>query len=260
MELHDEVALITGGSRGIGRAIALKFAQHGARVGIAARAAADLQSVGEEIRGLGREVLTLPCDVSDEAAVREMVERAEAHFGKIDVLVNNAGYFPTLSPAQAMPESEWERTLRLNLTSAFSVSRKVLPGMQARRHGSIVMISSTGAIGAYPYGSPYAAAKAGLLGLTRALAAEGGPYGVRVNAICPGVIPDTGMHEKVGSEVERMSGQSPAERVAAAQNATLLRRLPTPQDVADVALFLASAQSALITGQTLYVDGGQFFT
>lgn len=260
MQLQDEVALITGGSRGIGRAIALKFAQHGARVVVAARTAADLQSVGEEIRGLSREVLAIPCDVGNDSAVQEMVERAEAHWGRIDVLVNNAGYFPTMYPAHEMPESEWEQTLRWNLTSAFYVSRRVLPGMLARRHGSIVMISSLGAIGAYPFASPYAAAKAGLLGLTRALAAEGGPYGVRVNAICPGVISDTGMHEKVGSEVERMSGMTPEQRVEAAQSAALLRQLPKPEDVADAALFLASAQSALITGQTLYVDGGQFFT
>ncbi|OFW14084.1 MAG: hypothetical protein A3H27_09210 [Acidobacteria bacterium RIFCSPLOWO2_02_FULL_59_13] len=260
MQLRDEVALITGASRGIGRAIALRFTQEGARVVIAARGTPDLQSLSETIRSMGGEALAIACDVSEEAAARAMVRQAEEHFGKVGVLVNNAGYFPTLYPAQHMPEEEWERTLKLNLTSAFHVSRAALEGMQARRRGSIIMISSTAAMAAYPFGAPYAAAKAAMLGLARTLAAEGGPYGVRVNAICPGVVAGTEMHERVGKELERVSGVTAEQRLEAAQSATLLRRLATPQDIAAAALFLASAQSAAITGQTLYVDGGQFFT
>jgi NAD(P)-dependent dehydrogenase (short-subunit alcohol dehydrogenase family) len=134
-----------------------------------------------------------------------------------------------------------------------------MPGMIARRHGSIIMMSSLGAKAAYPLGTPYAAAKAGLFGLTRALAAEGGPHGIRVNALSPGVVAGTAMHEKVNSELERKVGLKPEDRVRAAQETALLKRVLTPEEVADAALFLASADSASITGQTLNVDAGTRF-
>ncbi|HEY7679852.1 MAG TPA: SDR family NAD(P)-dependent oxidoreductase [Terriglobia bacterium] len=259
MRLKDEVALITGASRGIGRAIALRFAREGARVAVAARGQTDLQAVEKEIRALGRDALALACDVSDAGAVGEAVRRIEAHFGRIDILVNNAGYFCSLHPIQEMPEEEWELTVRTNLTSVFYVTAAVLPGMIARRRGSIIMMSSLGAKAAYPFGTPYAAAKAGLLGLTRALAAEAGPHGIRVNALSPGVVEGTGMHEKVNSEVQRVSGISPESRAQWARDNALLRRLLTPEDVADAALFLASSDSASVTGQTLNVDAGLRF-
>lgn len=259
MRLKDEVALITGGSRGIGRAIALRFAREGAKIVVAARTRASLQTIENEIRALGREALTIRCDVAQDAEVREMVRSAEAQFGKIDILANNAGYFCSLHPAQEMPDTEWEKTLRMNLTSAFYVSRAVLPGMIARRHGSIIMMSSIAAKMAYPFGAPYAASKAGLLGLMRTLAAEAGPYGIRVNAICGGVVQGTEMHEKVNSELQRVSGLRPEERLSAARSSALLRKVLNPEDVADAALFLASSDSASVTGQTLNVDAGLRF-
>ena len=223
--LKDEVALITGGSRGIGRAIALRFAREGAKVVVAARGAASLQAVEKEIRALGCDALAIVCDVGDDNAVREMVRSAEQHFGKIDILVNNAGYFCSLHPIAEMPDAEWDRSLRDNLSSAFYVSRAVMPGMIARRRGSIIMMSSLGAKAAYPFGTPYAAAKAGLFGLTRALAAEGGPYGIRVNALSPGVVEGTEVHDKVGRELERIAGISPEARLKDAREAALLRRV-----------------------------------
>ena len=259
MRLKDDVALITGGSRGIGRAIALRFAREGANMVVAARTAAALEAVEKEIRAFGREAMGIVCDVGDDAAVREMVRRAEEHFGKIDILVNNAGYFCSLHPIAEMPDAEWDRSLRDNLSSAFYVSRAVMPGMIARRRGSIIMMSSLGAKAAYPFGTPYAAAKAGLFGLTRALAAEGGPYGIRVNALSPGVVEGTEVHDKVGRELERIAGISPEARLKDAREAALLRRVLSPEDVADAALFLASSDSASITGQTLNVDAGMRF-
>ncbi len=259
MRLKDEVALITGGSRGIGRAIALRFAREGANIAVAARTPGSLQAVETEVRALGHDALVLPCDVGDGAAVREMVRRTENHFGKIDILVNNAGYFCSLHPIQEMPDEEWDRSVRWNLTSAFYVSRAVLPGMIARRHGSIIMMSSLGAKAAYPFGTPYAAAKAGLIGLTRALAAEAGPHGVRVNALSPGVVAGTELHERVSAELERIVGMSPEQREQGARETALLRRLLTPDDVAAAALFLASSDSAALTGQTLNVDAGMRF-
>ena len=259
MRLKDDVALITGGSRGIGRAIALRFAREGANMVVAARTAAALEAVEKEIRAFGREALGLVCDVGDDAAVREMVRSAEQHFGKIDILVNNAGYFCSLHPIAEMPDAEWDRSLRDNLSSAFCVTRAVMPGMMARRRGSIIMMSSLGARAAYPFGTPYAAAKAGLFGLTRALAAEGGPYGIRVNALSPGVVEGTEVHDKVGRELERIAGISPEARLKDAREAALLRRVLSPDDVADAALFLASSDSASVTGQTINVDAGLRF-
>ena len=259
MRLKDEVALITGGSRGIGRAIALRFAREGARIVVAARTSAAIEAVAKEVRALGQESLGIVCDAGDDPAVREMVRSAEQRFGKIDILVNNAGYFPSLHPIAEMPDAEWDRSIRDNLSSAFYVTRAVLPGMIARRHGSIIMLASLGAKAAYPFGTPYAAAKAGLFGLTRALAAEGGPYGVRVNALSPGVVAGTAVHDKVSRELERMVGLSPEDRLQGAQESSLLKRVLSPDDVADAALFLASPDSASITGQTLNVDAGMRF-
>lgn len=259
MRLKDEVALITGGSRGIGRAIALRFAREGASVVVAARHGAQIDSVEREIRALGREALGVACNVGDDAAVRKMVRSAEKQFGKIDILVNNAGYFCSLHPIAEMSDAEWDRSLRDNLSSSFYVSRAVMPGMIARRHGSIIMMASLGAKAAYPFGAPYAAAKAGLFGLTRALAAEGGPYGVRVNALSPGVVEGTEVHDKVSRELERIVGLSPEDRLKGARESALLQRVLSPDDVADAALFLACADSASITGQTLNVDAGMRF-
>jgi len=259
MRLQDDVALVTGGSRGIGRAIALKFAQEGARLVITGRTRATLAEVEKEIQALGREVLALACDAADDTQVRAMVRDAAAHFGRIDVLVNNAGRFGPMFPLHQMPDSEWDETLRANLTSAFYVSRAVVPGMIARRRGSIIMMSSISAKQAYPYAASYSAAKAALLGLTRALAAEVGPHGIRVNALCPGIVTGTGMHDTVGSEVEKMTGAPPEKRDAAARNSALLRQLVDPEAVADATLFLASSDSALMTGQALNLDGGARF-
>lgn len=259
MRLRNDVALVTGGSRGIGRAIALKFAREGARLVITGRTPATLAAVEKEIQSLQREVLALACDVADGSQVRAMVRQAETRFGKIDVLVNNAGRFGPMYPLHELPDSEWDETLRANLTSAFYVSRAVLPGMIARCRGSVIMMSSISAKQAYSYAAAYSVTKAGLLGLMRALASEAGPYGIRVNALCPGIVTGTDMHDVVGAEVERMTGAPAAKRETAARNSVLLRRLPDPEAVANAALFLASSESALMTGQALNLDGGARF-
>jgi NAD(P)-dependent dehydrogenase (short-subunit alcohol dehydrogenase family) len=226
---------------------------------VASRSPSSIEAIEKEVRALRGEVLGIACDAGDNIAVRAMVRAAEQRFGRIDILVNNAGYFPSLHPIAEMPDAEWNRSLRDNLSSAFYVTRAVMPGMIERRRGSIIMVSSLGAKAAYPFGSPYAAAKAGLFGLTRALAAEGGPHGVRVNAISPGVVAETEMHEKVGRELQRIVGLAPEDRVKSAVESALLKRVLRPEDVADAALFLASPDSASITGQTINVDAGMYF-
>ncbi|MBI4460663.1 MAG: SDR family oxidoreductase [Acidobacteria bacterium] len=260
MRLNKEVALITGGGGGIGRSIALRFASEGAAVVLAGRTLANLQAVEGEVRALGREALAIACDVGEDSSVRNMVQQAEARFGKLDLMVHNAGYFCAMAPLQQMPDAEWDLTLRTNLTGAFYLCRAALPEMLARRHGSIILISSISAREAYPYAAPYSAAKAGLLGLMRALAAEVGSHGIRVNALCPGVVAGTKMHEKVGREFQRITGVLPEERVAAARDSALLRQLPTPGDVAEAALFLACPESAAVTGQAMNVDAGICFS
>ena len=259
LRLENDVALVTGASRGIGRAIALRFAREGANIVGAARNASDLATLEKEIRKLGRDMLSVPCDITDDAAVRSMARRAEEHFSKIDIVVHSAGYFPRMSPIQDTPDEEWEKPLRANLTSAFYLARCVLPGMIARRRGSIILISSMAAKHAYTFSAGYAASKAGLLGLMRTLAAEGGPHGIRVNALCPGVVEGTEMHDKVSNELERVIGLHPEDRMHAARETALLRRVLTPDDVADAALFLASSDSASITGQSINVDAGMRF-
>ena len=262
VRLAGQVALITGGSRGIGRAMALLFAAEGARVVITARNEAQLRETEKEIAvvanssGHAAPPLGIVCDVADSSAVRSMVREAEAACGRIDSLVNNAGYFPELHPISEMSDDEWEFTMRANLTSAFYVSRAVVPGMMARGHGSVIMMSSTAAKMAYGLGTPYTAAKAGMLGLTRALAGEAGPAGVRVNALVPGLVRSTEMHHKVNSELERAVGLKPEDRLSSTKDASLLKKLLEPEDVARAALFLASDDSAAITGQTMNVDAG----
>jgi NAD(P)-dependent dehydrogenase (short-subunit alcohol dehydrogenase family) len=259
MRLKENVALITGGGKGIGRAIALCFAREGAHVVVVSRTADNVKSVEKEVRAMGREALGVSCDVGDDAAVRAMIRAAEDHFGRIDTLVNNAGYFPSLHPISEMPDAEWDRSLRDNLSSAFYVTRVVMPGMIRRRQGSIIMMSSLGAKAAYPFGSPYAAAKAGLFGLTRALAAEGGPFGVRVNSLSPGVVEGTDVHEKVSRELQRLVGLAPEDRLKGAREAALMKRVLNSDDIANAALFLACPDSASITGQTINVDAGMYF-
>lgn len=248
--------MITGAGRGIGRAIALRFAREGADVILTGRTKKDLESVAEEVSALGRQALALPCDVTDDLTVRSSVQQGLNHFGKIDSLINNAGYYCHNAPLQDMSDTEWDVTLRVNLTGTFQVCRAVIPAMMARHRGAIVMLSSIAAKAAFPFNAPYAVAKAGLLGLTRTLAAESGAYGIRVNALCPGVVVGTDMHTKVNHEVQKMTGTSPEARVAGARNSVLLQNLPNPEDIAEAALFLCSPASKTMTGQSLNIDGG----
>jgi 3-oxoacyl-[acyl-carrier protein] reductase len=260
MRIQGEISLVTGAGRGIGRAIALRFAREGADLILAGRTMRDLESVREEITALGRQTLAIACDISDDSAIRSLVRRGIERFGKIDSLINNAGYYCANAPLQEMPDEEWDRTLRVNLTGTFYVCRTVVPEMIKCRRGSIVMMSSIASKAAFPFSAPYAAAKTGLLGLTRALAAELGPHGIRVNALCPGVVTGTEMHAAVNREVQKMTGVAPEERVSGARNMALLRMLPSPEDVAEAALFLCSPLAAAITGQSLNVDGGVCFS
>jgi 3-oxoacyl-[acyl-carrier protein] reductase len=245
--LDGKVALITGSSRGIGAAIAQRFAAEGARVAIHGRDAAVLDAVRQTIRAEAGTVACVIGDVTKHDDVERMRFDVERELGEVDVLVANAGgSFTRPGPFEELTEEGWRATVDGNLTATFFTIRSVLPGMKRRRAGNIITMSSAAARRAHPQSPvPYAAAKAGIQMLTQHLAAQVGPYGIRVNCLAP---------ETILTERNR-------ERIPDAQKASLvdihpLKRLGTPEDVARAALFLASDQSEWITGLIVDVSGG----
>jgi len=259
MLLTGKVAIVTGAGRGIGRAIAQKFAAEGAALVIAARTPSELADAAREIQSAGGRASAVTADVGREDDCERIVKAARETFGAVHILVNNAGIYGPVRPAEEISASEWDEVMAINLRSAFLLSRLVLPKMYARGSGSILNISSAAAKAAYEWNSPYAASKAGLLGLTRTLAAEGARHGVRVNAICPGPVPETRMSQELRQGLASLSGADDNAILQRMSSATLLGRPQTVEEIASAALFLVSDQAAAITGQTLNVDGGLAF-
>jgi len=259
MHLADRVAVITGGGRGIGRAIALKFASEGAAVVVAARTKAEIESVAGEIRDVGGKASAVSIDVADEKQCAHLVGAATAQFGRIDILVNNAGDYGPVKPVEEIIPREWDRVIAVHLRGAYLLTRLVLPEMYARGSGAILNISSLSAKSAFGWGSPYAAAKAGMLGLTRVVAAEAARKGVRVNAICPGPVTETKMSKDLGHTLAERLGVSEEDQLKGFLNTILQGRGQTANEIAEAALFLCSAQASAITGQALNVDGGGAF-
>ena len=266
IDLSGRVALVTGGSRGLGRADALTLARAGADVAIAdilvesdtsaaeeygvlaqaavAQGMVHTESTVEEIRSLGRRALAVRCDVTDRAQVDAAVARVVEELGAVDILVNNAG---TLDHVGQFPDQRadlWERDLRVNLTGAFNCAQAVWPHMRERTWGRIVnMASVAGTLGGFGQAS-YSTTKAGLLGLTRTLAMEGGRHGITCNAIVPGII---------GTEAFHMANPAMNERIA---NRTVFKRPGEPQDIANAIAFLCSDLASYVTGIELNVSGG----
>jgi NAD(P)-dependent dehydrogenase (short-subunit alcohol dehydrogenase family) len=259
MLLKEQVAIVTGGGRGIGRAIARRFAAEGAAVLVSARSANEIEAVASEIRAGGGRASAVTADVAREDDCARIVESARKEFGRVDILVNNAGIFGPVKPAEEITPAEWDEALAINLRSAFLLSRLVLPEMYARGSGVILNVSSLAAKAAFALEAPYAASKAGLLGLTRCLAAEAARKGVRVNAICPGPVFETKMSRELGMELSRRSGQDPKKQVEDFANSVLQGRGQTADEIAAAALFLVSSEASAITGQGLNVDGGMAF-
>jgi NAD(P)-dependent dehydrogenase (short-subunit alcohol dehydrogenase family) len=253
--LKEKVALITGGGRGLGRVIALACAKEGADLVLASRSLEALQETKAAVENLGRQALVVPTDIRHEESVRNLAQQALAHFGHVDILVNNTGITGPTAPLWEITPAEWEETFAVNVTGAYLCCRAFLPSMLERRSGCIIFISSM--TGKRPlFGrSPYAAGKLALVGLARTLAWETGPYGIRVNVISPGPIE--------GERVERViRNQALAEGISEEEarrrftsNAPLGRLIP-PGDIADAVIFLASAKAASITGEDLNVSAG----
>lgn len=186
MRLKDRIALITGGGRGIGRAIALGYAREGAHIVVAARTQAEVDIVADEIRALGQKALAITCDVAVEEQVKATLTRALDKFGRIDILVNNAGTGGGLRYIHALPLSNWERTLAVNLTGTFLCTKHVWQAMQKQGGGAIINVSSLGGRRGLPMQSAYSASKWGQIGFSLSAAEEGKPHNIRVNAIAPG--------------------------------------------------------------------------
>jgi len=240
---EDRVALVTGGARGIGRAIALRLAEDGAKVGIVDLTENGANTARELQQATGRSIIFVKADVSKEADARAAVAAVEAELGPIDILVNNAGITRD-GLTMAMDESDWDAVLAVNLKGAFLMSKAVLRGMVKRRRGSIVSISSVVGRRGNAGQVNYSAAKAGLIGLTKSLAKEVASRNVRVNAVAPGYI-----------ETEMTAALEEATRNAIVSQIPL-GRIGAPEGVADAVAFLASDSASFITGAVLAVDGG----
>ena len=259
MLLQDQVALITGSGRGIGRAIARLFAKEGASVFLTARTEKELAATAQEISQSGGHAGYAKADLSLEAECAHVVAAAGDKFGRVDILVNNAGHYGPVVPIEDYPLAEFDRVVAIHLRAAFLLSKLVLPEMYARGSGVILNVSSLSAKAAYSWGSAYAAAKAGILGLTRVTAAEGARKGVRVNAICPGPVTETQMSKELGQALAERMGVSPKEQLDGFLNGLLQGRAETADEIARAALFLCSNQSSAMTGQSINVDGGVAF-
>jgi NAD(P)-dependent dehydrogenase (short-subunit alcohol dehydrogenase family) len=255
--LTHQVAIITGGGGGIGRAIALAFAAAGANIVIADIASERCDETATRVRELGREALALPTDVTDTDQVRATVEAAHKHFGRIDILVNNAG---GVAPKPFIEQSEraWRRAIDLNLVSMLAATSAAAPHIIAgKRGGSIINIASIEASRAAPYFSVYAACKAGMLNFTRSLALELADDGIRVNAIAPDYTVTPGLRGNIKGPVDPATWIHPTP----AQEAATARRIPLGRtgidtECGDAAVFLASKMSSYITGAVIPVDGG----
>jgi 3-oxoacyl-[acyl-carrier protein] reductase len=241
--LKDQVAIITGGSRGIGAAIADVFGAAGAHLALVARDPARLAATADKLRAEGYSVLEMVADVADEVQVNAVIQKTLERFGRVDILVNNAGITQS-GPITSFSGADWDRLIAVNLSSVFYFSRAVAPLMIAQRSGRIINLASvTAQTGGVSGGVHYSAAKGGVLSLTKTLARDLGPYNVTVNTISPGQI-ETDMGTLVGEGRTRVVAMIP------------LGRLGRPDDIAYVALFLASPAASYITGATIDVNGG----
>jgi len=248
MDLKDKVAIVTGARRGMGITHALVLAKDGVKVVVADISLEDCQKVVEEIEKNGGEAIAVKCDVSKKEEVKEMVKETVEKFGKVDILVNNAG-ITQFKPFLELTEEEWDRTIDINLKGYFLCAQATAEEMAKQKAGVIVNIASV-AMGQQGIGFPtlvhYCASKGGIVGMTEALAVELAPFGIRVNAIAPGMI-DTPMIDPVKKDpgtMEAMLARVPMHRVG------------KPEEVSNLVLFLAPDASSYITGSTVVIDGG----
>ncbi len=254
MELQGQLAIVTGAGRGIGRAIALELARLGADVVVAELDKDGAERTAGEVRALGRRATAVPTDVTSRGSLDAMVERARSEFGRIDVLVNNAGIYRA-APTLDVTEEHWDAIMNINARAVFFASQAVLPVMIAQRRGAIVNLASmAGKVGSKT-NLPYNASKAAVVSMTKSLALAHAAEGIRVNCVCPGFV-ETDMWTKVAREQSAILGLSADEFTRQRAATVPLGRMERPEDVASVVAFLASDRAGYMTGQALSVDGG----
>jgi NAD(P)-dependent dehydrogenase (short-subunit alcohol dehydrogenase family) len=247
-DLTGKVAIVTGASRGIGESIARALAAHGAKVVLASRKIEGLQAVASEIKEAGGDATAVVCHAGQEDQIRALVATTAATYGKVDILVNNAATNPYFGPLLNVEWPAWDKTFEVNTKGYFMAIRAVVQHLQSRQApGSIVNIASISGLGAAVFQGVYGMSKAAVISMTQTLAAELGGTGIRINSIAPGLVETkfAGALLQNKDAVERIEAQTP------------VRRIGQPDDIAGLALFLASDASNFITGQTIVADGGQ---
>jgi 3-hydroxybutyrate dehydrogenase len=255
MSLKGRGAVITGGGRGIGRAVARALAERGAAVVVSARTTKEIESVAAELAAEGHTAHAVPCDVSDESSVGAMAAAAIERLGSVDILVNNAGIAPS-NPVKRVTLEEWNRVLGINVTGTFLCTRAFLPGMLERSWGRIINVASVAGLRGSKYISTYCASKHAQIGFTRAVADEVADKGITVNAICPGYV-DTPMTEYSVVQITQKAGVSPQEALEHILATSPQKRLIRPEEIAAVAVMLCSRDGEGISGQAIAIDQGQ---
>ena len=254
MELSGQVAIVTGAGRGIGRATALELAQMGADIVVAELDREGAERTAAEVKGLGRRVSVVRTDVTSRDDLTTMADRARAEFGRIDVLVDNAGIYRAAAPLD-VTEEHWDAIMNVNAKAVFFATQAVLPTMIAQKRGAIVSLASmAGKIG-NRNNLPYNASKAAVISMTKSLALAHAADGIRVNCVCPGFV-ETDMWTYVSREQGKLMGLTPEEFTRQRASQVPLGRMERPEDVASVIGFLVSSKSGYMTGQALSVDGG----
>lgn len=252
--LADRISIVTGGSKGIGRSIALSLAREGANVVIA-----DILDGNDTVRGiraLGRTAIALRTDVSKIGDTRAMAQRTVDEFGRIDILVNSAGIFTRMASLNELTEEDWDLTMDVNAKGVFLCCQAVAPHMIKRHYGKIVNVSSGSGKTGFRFLSHYSASKFAVNGLTQSIALDLAPYGINVNAVCPGFV-ETDMGSRQWALEAEQRGISPEEVKSDYLRTVPLGRLVKPEDIANVVVFLASEGSSCMTGQAINVTGGR---
>ncbi len=255
MSLEGRGVVVTGGGRGIGRAVARRLAESGAAVVVSARSTEQIENVAEELRADGLQAHAVRCDVANEASVAAMAEEAIERLGRVDILVNNAG-IALSNPIKRLPLEEWNQIIAVNATGTFLCTRAFLPGMVDRGWGRVINVASVAGLRGSRYIAAYTASKHAQIGFTRALAMEVAGNGITANAICPGYV-DTPMTEYSVANIVEKTGVSAEEALERILSLSPQQRLIRPEEIAHVALMLCGDDGEGINGETIVLDGGR---